>query len=175
MKPDALKTKKIALNGILAALAVICLILASILPTNRISLYALSSFFVAVSIIESGVRTGWVFYVVTSLLALIVIPDKFGIIPYVVFFGMYGIVKYYIERINRVVIEYVVKFIYFNISVVIAFFTVKELFSINLSIRLSWWIIGIGLEVIFFLYDFAYTLFINYYRSKLRNWTGGKS
>jgi hypothetical protein len=175
MKPDALKTKKIALNGILGALAVICLILASILPTNRISLYALSSFFVAVSIIESGVKAGWIFYVTTSLLALIIIPEKLGIIPYVVFFGMYGIVKYYIERLNKAVIEYVIKFIYFNICVMIAFFTVRELFSINVSTSLSWWILIILLEVIFFLYDFVYTLFINYYRSKLRKWIRGKS
>lgn len=163
-----LKTKRIALNGILGAFAVICLVLATILPTNRISLYALSSFFVAVSIIESGVRSGWIFYVATSMLAFILVPNKFGVIPYVIFFGIYGIVKFYIEKLDNVVLEYVIKFLFFNICVGIAALTVRQLFSVNLTIVLPWWVMIIALEIVFFLFDFVYTLFIRYYEEKLR-------
>lgn len=168
MKSDTLKTKRIALNGILGALAVICLVLAAILPTNRISLYALSSFFVAVSIIESGVKAGWIFYAATCLLALIVVPNKLGIIPYVIFFGMYGIVKYYIEKLDKIIIEYILKLIFFNICAGIAALTVKEIFGFNLTVELPWWILIIALQIVFFLYDIVYTLFINFYRGKLR-------
>ncbi len=170
MKSDLLKTKRIALNGILGAFAVICLVLATVLPTNRISLYALSSFFVAVSIIESGVKSGWIFYTATSMLALILVPNKFGVIPYVIFFGIYGIVKYYVEKLNKIAPEYVIKFIFFNISAGIAALTVRQLFSVNLTIVLPWWVLVIALEIVFFLYDFVYTLFIKYYREKLRKW-----
>ena len=168
MRPDTIRTKRIALNGILGALAVICLVLAAILPTNRLSLYALSSFFVAVSIIESGVKAGWIFYAATCLLALIVVPNKLGIIPYVIFFGMYGIVKYYIEKLDKIIIEYILKFIYFNICIGIAALTVREFFGFSLALELPWWLFIIALQIVFFLYDFVYTLFINFYRGKLR-------
>ena len=79
-------TRKVALGGILLALTVIILYAESVMPTSKLSLYALSSFFVSVIVIESGIRAGWIFYVASSLLALIIIPDKIALIPYLVFF-----------------------------------------------------------------------------------------
>ncbi len=162
------KTKKIALNGILGAVAVICLLLAVIMPTSRISLYALSSFFVAVSIIESGARAGWLFYAATSLLALIIVPDKLGIVPYAIFFGLYGIIKFYIEKLDRIVLEYILKFLFFNACMGIAVWAARDLFGFPVSSKLPWWALIIALEVVFFIYDYVYTLFVAYYREKLR-------
>ncbi len=170
MRSDSIKTKRVALNGILGAFAVICLVLATVLPTNRISLYALSSFFVAVSIIENGVKAGWIFYTATSLLTFILVPNKLGVIPYVIFFGIYGIAKYYIEKLDKIALEYVIKFIIFNISAGIAALTVMQLFSASMTMALPWYVLVIALEIVFFLYDFVYTLFIKYYREKLRKW-----
>jgi hypothetical protein len=162
------KTKKIALNGILGAVAVICLLLAVIMPTSRISFYALSSFFVAVSIIESGARAGWLFYAATSLLALIIVPDKLGIVPYAIFFGLYGIIKFYIEKLDRIVLEYILKFVFFNACMGVAIWAVRDLFGFAVSSKLPWWVLIIALEVVFFVYDYVYTLFVAYYRDKLR-------
>jgi hypothetical protein len=138
------------------------------MPTNRLSLYALSSFFVAVSIIESGVRAGWLFYAATSLLALIIIPDKLGIVPYAIFFGSYGIIKFYIEKLGRIVLEYILKFAFFNACMGIAIWAVSDLFGFAVSSKLPWWLLIIALEIVFFVYDYVYTLFIGYYRDKLR-------
>jgi len=168
MKNSSFSTKKIALNGILGALAVISLLLATIMPTNRLSFYALSSFFISVAIVESGIKAGWLFYAATSLLSLIIVPEKLGLIPYVLFFGIYGIVKYYIEKLNKLIIEYVLKFIYFSICLGIAILTVSQLFNTGLIAKMPWWLLVIALESIFFVYDFVYTLFINYYREKLK-------
>lgn len=168
MKNSSFNTKKIALNGILGALAVVSLLLAVIIPTNTLSFYALSSFFISVTIIESGIRAGWMFFVSTSLLSLIIVPDKLILVPYVVFFGIYGIVKYYIEKLNKLALEYVLKFIYFNLCAGIAVVTVSQLFNTALVSRLPWWLLVIALETAFFVYDYVYTLFISYYRDKLR-------
>lgn len=168
MKDNSLNTKKIALNGILGALAVICLLLATILPVNRLSFYALSSFFIAVAIIESGLKAGWLFYAATSLLSLIIVPEKLGLVPYVIFFGIYGLVKYYIEKLDKLSIEYALKFVYFNICMGIALLFVSKLFSYSLTTKLPWWLLVIALEIVFFIYDFVYTQFINYYRDKLK-------
>lgn len=168
MKDNSLNTKKIALNGILGALAVICLLLATILPTNRLSFYALSSFFIAITIIENGLKAGWMFYAATSLLSLIIVPEKLGLVPYLIFFGIYGLVKYYIEKLDKPAIEYILKFVYFNICMGIALLFVNKLFGYNLTSEIPWWLLGIGLEIVFFIYDFVYTLFIQYYGEKLR-------
>ena len=162
------KTKRLALNGILGALAVICLLLANILPTNRISLYALSSFFISISIIENGIRAGWIFYGATSLLAFIIVPDKLSIVPYVIFFGLYGIIKFYIERLDRLVLEYILKFLFFNVCAGIAAAALSRLFEFKLPEALPLWLLIVGAEVVFFIYELVYTLFINYYRDKIR-------
>lgn len=167
MSKYTMKAKIIALNGILGALAAICLLLATVLPTGRISLYALSSFFIAVSIMESGIKAGWLFYAATSLVGLIVVPEKLALAPYVIFFGFYGIAKYYIEKMGRIVIEHIIKFAYFNACLAVAFLTAKEFVGVE-EVKLPWWIPVVVLEIVFFLYDFVFTLFINYYKEKLR-------
>lgn len=168
MREKTFVAKKIALNGILGALAVISLLFATILPTNRLALYALSSFFISVSIIESGIGAGWLFYAATSLLAVVTVPDKIGIIPYVIFFGVYGIVKYYIEKINKIIVEYFLKIAYFNLCLIIAVYFIKQLFFNNISLKLPWWLIIVALELVFIVYDLVYTMFVAYYRDKLK-------
>ncbi|MCX8130059.1 MAG: hypothetical protein N3I35_08175 [Clostridia bacterium] len=161
-------SKKLALTGIMTALAVIILFLATIMPTNRISLYALSSFFIAIVIIEFGVKTGWIFYFSSGILAFIIIQFKIRLIPYVIFFGIYGLIKYYIEKINNYFVEIILKILYFNISLAVSFYLVKEIFLEGLEIKFPWWIAVVILEVVFIVYDYVYTLFIQYYRQKLK-------
>lgn len=168
MSDNKLNTRIIALNGILGALTLICLFLATVLPTNRLSLYALSSFFISVVIVESGIKAGWLFYVSTALLALIILPEKLGLVPYIIFFGFYGILKYYIEKLDKLILEYILKFIYFNLCLGIAWLLIRQFFIAEITVRLPWFVVIIVLEIIFLIYDFVYTLFVAYYRDKLK-------
>jgi hypothetical protein len=161
-------TKRIALNGILLALSVIILIIASVVPTSRLSLFALSSFFTAVIVTEFGTKNGCVFYISSSLLAVILIPEKAEILPYVIFFGIYGLIKYYIERLDKIILEYFLKLVYFNISLAVVALLIKQFFLDNIKLDFPWWAVIIVLEVVFIIYDYVYTLFIQYYKDKLR-------
>lgn len=161
-------TKMLALGGILVALAVITLFLASILPTSKLSLYALSSFFIAIVIMESGIKAGWLFYVASCLLGFIILPDKLFVLPFVSFFGIYGIVKLYTEKVKIVFLEYAIKLIHFNICLILAFIFMKQFLFEKSAVAFPWWAIAAGLEVIFFIYDYVYTLFIRYYNDKLK-------
>lgn len=163
-----INSRKLALSGILLALAVLTLYAESIVPTSKLSLYALSSFFVSVIVMESGIKAGWLFYIASSLLALILIPDKIGLIPYLIFFGIYGILKFYIEKLNRLVPEYTLKMIYFNACLATAYFFVKEFFLGSVRIDYPWWAVVIGIEIVFVVYDYVYTMFIQYYNQKLK-------
>lgn len=166
----AVKSKSIAVGGLLAGLTLLCLFLATVMPTNRLSLYALSSFPTAVIVLEYGIKRGWMFYGASSLLALILIPNKLAVVPFVVFFGIYGAVKYHIERIRNVYIEYAVKLVYFNIWLGVALVMVREFFldgNTQLA-KFPLWVLVVALEVVFVIYDYVYTLFIQYYNTKLK-------
>ena len=93
------KTMKIALGGICLALTVIFLFGGSIVPGIELTLFAISSLFTAVMILETGVKGGVLLYAGAVLLGFAIIPNKLAMIPYAFFFGYYGIVKYYIEKL----------------------------------------------------------------------------
>ena len=162
------RAKKISLNGILLALAMMSLFAATVLPTSRLSFYALSSFFVAIIIIEFGIKAGWVFYVASCILSLIVIPDKIGLLPYIVFFGLYGLVKFYVEKLCSIVLEYMIKILYFSGCLFLAIYLIKDFLFKNIEIKFPIWVLVILLEFVFILYDYVYTRFIQYYNEKLR-------
>ncbi|HHV95455.1 MAG TPA: hypothetical protein GXX37_03100 [Clostridiaceae bacterium] len=165
----AYNTKKIALTGILGAMTIISLILAIILPTGKLSFYCLSSFFISIIIIEYKISAGWLFFLTTNLLAYIIIPDKIAIIPYTAFFSLYGIVKYYAENIKNIVLEFIVKYAFFNACLALAIFLADKLFKGIAQLSYSIWFIVAVLQVVFFFYDYVYSVVINYYRHRLRN------
>lgn len=161
------RVKSITLSGILLAFTVICVFLAATLPTSRLTLYAVSSLFVAVIIIEVGAKSGWAFYIASSILSVILVP-RLEVIPFVVFFGLYGLIKLYIEKLNSRVLEYVLKLIYFNICLVLGLFFLKELILDGVKLSAPVYIVAALLELVFLVYDYVYTLFIRFYASKLK-------
>jgi hypothetical protein len=139
------------------------------MPTSTLSLYALSSFFVSIIIFEFRIKAGWTFYAASCLLSLIVVQVKIRLVPYVLFFGLYGIIKYYIERINNIVLEYILKILYFNICLFLGILFIEAVFlPEGIIIKFPIWAIVAALEIIFLVYDYTYTLFINYYNVKLK-------
>lgn len=161
-------SKKISLSGIMLALVVVILFAATTLPTSRLSLYTISSFFISILIIEFGVKAGWIFYISSCILTLIVLPDKLGLLPYIFFFGIYGMIKFYIERFNKLALEYILKIVFFNICLFSGLFFIKKFLFNGIEIKLPIWLMIIALEIIFIIYDYVYTLFIQYYNQKLK-------
>jgi len=161
-------SKVIALSGIFLALAVLTLYAQSVAPTGRLSLYALSSLYVSIIVIEAGIHAGWLFYLASSLLAFILVPDKMGLLPYFAFFGLYGLIKHYTEKTSGRLVEYVLKFVYFNVCMLLALILANTVFLGRIEIKLSLWIIIPALEVAFFIYDYIYTMFVDVYFNRLR-------
>lgn len=161
------RVKRITLSGILLAFTVISVFLAATLPTSKLSLYALSSLFMAVIIIEFGTRAGWAFYLASAILSVLLVP-RLEVIPFIVFFGVYGLIKLYIERIPGRVIEYVLKLIYFNICLALGLFFLKEIILGGINLTAPVYIIAAVLELVFLIYDYIYTLFIRFYGGRLK-------
>ncbi|MDK2800594.1 MAG: hypothetical protein PWQ70_2213 [Clostridiales bacterium] len=142
--------------------------MASILPTNRLSFYALSSMFVLAMVIEFGATSAAITYLSTTLLALFIIPDKLMIIPYFLFFGYYGIVKYFIEKLNNIVLEWVIKILVFNASMYVVYLIAINILFENIDTRFPIWITVLLGQIAFIVYDYGYSIATGYYKNRLR-------
>lgn len=165
---NGINAKRIALSGVLGALAMVCLFLAAYMPAGRLGFYTISSFLCGIIIIEFGGRAGWAFYAATGLLSFILVPDKPGIVPYIFFFGIYAIIKYYIEKLDKIIPEILLKLAFFNICLGLAYLLVRQIFAYAVSVRLPWAVLIIAAEAVFIVYDYVFSRFAAYYSSKLR-------
>ena len=164
------KTFVVALGGICLALTLIFMFAGSIVPGIELTLFAISSLFIAVMIIESGVGGAVILYVAAVLLGFILIPNKFAIIPYALFFGYYGIVKYFIEKLNGGILQIAIKLALFAalLSVMLLGFEKLMANAIGLPDYPSV-ILIIGGMLLLLLYDYIYTLIINFYLRRFKN------
>ena len=96
-----------------AAMTLIVLYLAAILPSGRLSLYFLSSIFIAGLLVEDEPVTALMTFAVVSGLGLLIVPNLLTVLPYVLLFGHYGTGKYFIEKIRDKVTAFILKLLYF--------------------------------------------------------------
>lgn len=167
------KSSRIALSGLLLAFTVIILYIESVAPSGRLSLYALSSFMVSIIIINYSAKAGWVFFFASSLLSFLLIPDKLGVVPYIAFFGVYGILKYYIEKLNKRLPELILKLLFYNAVLVLGLLFMKEFLFHSLNTDMSIWIIAGISEIVFLIYDYVYSMFIGFYTARLSKYFRG--
>lgn len=150
-------------------MSVICLYFASFVPGIELTLYAVSSFFVTAMVVETGPRGGILLAVAVSILGFFLIPNKLGILPYIFFFGVYPVGKYFAEKPKKVAVQLLVKIAFYVIIFGTALFFFKELFFGN--IRLPGYPVGVllaGGGVMFLLYDYILTLFVRFYHSRIK-------
>ena len=138
------------------------------LPTNRIFFYGLSSVFGAIIIFEFDTKAGVVFYIATSLLALMLIPHKLRLIPYILILGHYPIWKTYIERINHRVKEILLKLIVLNLGTFVAYYSLRAFFFMNIALPIDIRLVFVLLQPVFIIYDYAFTLFLAFYLNKIK-------
>ncbi|NME82719.1 hypothetical protein [Clostridium sp. SM-530-WT-3G] len=162
-----MKAKKIAESGILIALTIIVLYAASILPVSKLTVLTIASCFIPIAIMQTSLKNTIVIYVASSLLSLFLIPINIAL-SYILFFGIYGIIKYYIEKSKNLIIEIILKLIIFNILCSIIYFTVKNIFILPSTLPV--WIIVIGAQAIFLVYDYALSLIINYFYDRFHKY-----
>lgn len=171
-----MSTKQLVSGSILTALTIIILYLTLLIPTNTLTLLTLASITVPIALIRENVKTSFMVYITSSLLGVILLPLNISLL-YILFFGCYGIIKYFIEKLDRIPLEWLLKFIFFNIMFTLAYFLFDNLITpgaftglINLihkllpSLQLSPTVIIFTLAQIgFIIFDYAFTLLIDFY------------
>lgn len=161
------RANNMAMGGVFLGLSIVTLFLATIIPGVELTLYALSSFYVAFILVETGARNGILFYLASVVLATLIVPNKIGLLPYAMFFGIYAIIKYYIEKVRKRPLEIFFKLLFFNLSYGVGLLFFKELFlgSIHLP-DLAFPLLILGAQVFFLFYDYLFTMIIGFYLTK---------
>jgi hypothetical protein len=124
----------------------------------------LSSLIISIIVIEWGIKWAFLFYIGSISLGFFLLQNKIHWIVYAMTFGEYGLVKSIIETKVDFRLQKFVKIIFANIVIMSLYCIVKNLIAIRLNI-----ILLIGCEVLFVVYDYAYSVFVDYYNKNLRN------
>ncbi len=162
------KTKMLALSSCFVALGVTLMYFGAITNVLDLTMVAVTSVAVYFAVIEMGGYYPYMIYAATTVLALILLPDKFSAIAYMAFGGIYPILKEKFERRKKPVCIFL-KFLFFNIAGVAIILV--SIFILNFSTEdgIPYYIATLALaNVAFLLYDIAMTRMITLYLFKFR-------
>lgn len=160
-------TKKLAVSGLLMALAVVLIILSGILDFNTLFFLAAAAFFVGIIIREFNLKYGLAFFVGCLLLGFILAPQKLYCITY----GMMGVYVLAVEALwqylgkypnmkNRKLLFHAGKFIVFNLMYVPALLLFPGLLFAGEISGIMLLVFWLGGQAALFLFDMAYEYFL---------------
>lgn len=169
-------TKQLVTGAMLSALTLVILYLTFLLPTNTLTLLTLASVMGPIALIRGNVRTSLLVYITSSLLCLVLMPPNISVL-YILFFGIYGLLKYFIEKLNHLSFEWLLKLAFFNSVFYIGFQFIKALISPHAFDGLAvlaqkfmpnvpygdLLILIILGQIVFIIYDYALSLLIDTY------------
>ncbi len=167
------RTMKLALAAVIAALSVALLMITSVILVGTYAAPCIVGMFLCVVVLEAGYPAAFSVYAVVTVLSFLMSADKEAVLYYAVFFGLYPILKGLIERISKIWIQYIIKYVVFNASMIISFYIgisvlmiPKESFEI-FGVYLPWVFLLAG-NLIFILYDISVSRVVTLYVSKWR-------
>lgn len=156
------KTNYLAKGGIFTALSVLCIYLSTIIPTTKLYVLGISCCIIPIAILTTNIKNSLVVYGATSILAILLLGFRWNVFAYIIFFGSYSFIKYYIEKINNIIIEIPLKLAFFNICMAVLYFIFKLFLPNLLAIKIPLVFLIIAIEIMFLVCDYAITLFIAY-------------
>ncbi len=157
-----LSAQDVALVGVLSAVTLVFLFAASLIPSGWTGVTAVAGLVVAVAVSATGYLSGVLCYLVSGLLALLLVPGKHVAVLFLGLFGLYPIVKSLLERLKSRVLEYLLKLAFFNF---VYFLFYRLAYSLLFASTAEDWqydlpllpVLFVGGNLIFLLYDFAFS------------------
>jgi hypothetical protein len=160
-----MKSKYIAESGILVALILVILYATNILPISTLSILTVSSCIIPISIIRNSLRSTILVYIASSIISFFLVPINIALY-FTLFFGIYGIIKYFIEKLRNIFLELLLKLIALNILLIIIYFVMINFLG-NFVISFSLYLVWIISQIAFLVYDYSLTLIISFYLNRI--------
>lgn len=166
---------RIALGGLLSALAAVVLFLGSVVPVAVFTAPAAAALAVLYFSVEYSKRFALLVYVVISSLTLLFAPDKEPAFLFALLLGYYPVLKGVFESLKSRAVSLLLKFVLFNSAVLLTYWLLINLFfSQALLNEFSGYtpymivlLLALG-NIAFFLYDIALTRLISLYVLRIR-------
>ena len=166
------RTGKLALSGVICGLAVAVMLSSALLPSMTYALPMIAGGLLLVPSVEFGARTALTAYAAVSILSMILPADKEAALMFIFLFGLYPIIKKFFERVPGRLLEYALKFLYFNAAAVAAVWLAMKIFGIPLDDgTLGQWAVPVLLvlgNITFLVYDVALSKFVWMYVQRLQ-------
>lgn len=165
------KSYKVALGGIISAMSLLVMLLASIIPGLEYATPAFAGMLLVIIVIEISMRWAFLTYAAIALLVFFLVPNKESGLLFIAFLGYYPILKSVLEtRIKRTAAQWAVKLLIFNISVMIYYKLVMMLVVspeiADTESKLGEYALYILLcfaNIVFIIYDIAMTRIVTVY------------
>ena len=141
---------RVALVGVLAALSLIALYLSAVSPTARMGIVAIAGLFPAGAVVSAGLKAGFFCYGAAGLLGLLLVPDKANALLYLLFFGLWPMLKSLLERIPVRPLEWLCKLVFFNVVLTFCWFVLRDALLAGLpAVVEQLWVLYAGGNVVF--------------------------
>ncbi|VYU00959.1 hypothetical protein [Clostridium tertium] len=160
-----MKARELTVSAALTALTIVILYLNLLLPISTISILTLASALIPVALIRGSIKSSILVYISSSIIGFFILPINI-VLLYILFFGFYGIVKYFIEKINKLPVEIILKLIFFNIVLVLSIFVFNSFVAIEIT-KLPIGLLFVVAQPVFLVYDYALSLLISFYLDRI--------
>ena len=164
------QTKKITLSAMMVALGTAFMVLGAVIEVLDLTVCSIASMLVVFIYLEIGSYFPWLVWICTSLATALIYPGSIIWAEYMLVFGVYPLIKAYIERLPRWS-WLIVKLLYIN-AVVWGMFCISE-FLLGIPFfedegKVLIVITYILTNVAFIMYDLFITVMVRLYYVKLR-------
>lgn len=164
-------SKVIAYSGVATALSVVMLFLGSIFWVLGYTMPLVASLVMIILLDSISQKSALLTFISTSIISFILLNDKECVLLYILFFGYYPLIRDKINDIKPKFLSYLLKFITFNVAMVLTQVLCVYVFGIPFDDMLGKWgivLFVLCLNLVFVVFDKLYTLLLRLYRIKLK-------
>lgn len=164
------QTKKITLSAMTVALGTAMMIVGAVIEVLDLSVCALASMLVVFIYLEIGSYYPWLVWICTSLATALLYPGSIIWAEYALVFGIYPLIKAYIERLPKWS-WLIVKLLYINAVLWVIFLICEKLLGIPffgeeiLGMKIAVYVL---MNIAFVAFDFFITVMVRFYYDKIR-------
>ncbi len=164
------KTKKLTLCAVFSALITV-LMLTAYFPYLTYAIPAFSGALTIIPLVEFGKKYGFATFL-ASVLPVLLFCEIEAKLMYLCLFGWYPVLKAVFENLKSRVLEYLLKFLTFNASLLLVYGGLSKLFGLNLlqgeeGIYILVFALAVG-NIAFLLYDICLSRLAVFYLYRLR-------
>ena len=171
------QTKKLTLSAMIVALGTVFMVIGAVIEVFDLTAVALASVLVAFVYIELGSPYTWLVWICTTLCTFLLYQHSAMWFIYLVLFGIFPILKGYIERLRRP-FWWPLKLVFGNLAFIAMLFGIQLITGLPFidaeesffgitgkAIYIATWML---LNVALIAYDFFITVMVRFYMEKLR-------